>query len=91
MGFFILCLEGAKHFIVIYHYPPQNYHLIPFFVFFLGLHLRQMEVPRLGVELALHLLAYTTVTVMQDPSHLCNQHHSSRQCRILNPLSKAKD
>ena len=27
---------------------------------FLGLHLRHMEVPRLGVELELHLPAYTT-------------------------------
>ena len=27
----------------------------------------------------------------QDPSHVCNLHHSSRQRRILNPLSKARD
>ena len=27
----------------------------------------------------------------QDLSHICNFHHSSRQCRILNPLSKARD
>ena len=26
-----------------------------------------------------------------DPSHVCDLHHSSRQCRILNPLSKARD
>ena len=34
---------------------------------------------------------YTTATAMPDPSHFCNLHHSSWQCRILNPLSKAKD
>ena len=28
---------------------------------------------------------------MQDPSHICNQHHSSQQCQILNPLSKARN
>ena len=27
-----------------------------------------MEVPRLGVKMELHLLAYTTATAMQDPS-----------------------
>ena len=30
-----------------------------FFFFFLGLHLRDMEVPRLGVELQLQLPAYS--------------------------------
>ena len=50
-----------------------------------------MEVPRLGIELELQLLAYATATAMQDPSHICDLHHSSRQCRILNPLSEARD
>ena len=35
--------------------------------FFLGVHLQHMEVPRLGVELELHLLAYTKDTAMPDP------------------------
>ena len=35
------------------------------------------------------LTAYTTATAMQDPSHICDLHHSSRQCRILNPLNKS--
>ena len=38
----------------------------------------------------LQLLAYTTATAMQDLSRVCNLHHSSQQCQILNPLSKAK-
>ena len=50
-----------------------------------------MEVPRLGVELELQPLAYTTATAMPDPSHICDLHHSSCQCRVLNPLSKARD
>ena len=50
-----------------------------------------MEVPRLGVEWELQLPTYTTATAMQDQSRVCNLHHSSRQRRILNPLSKAGD
>ena len=30
-------------------------------------------------------------TAMQDPSHVCNLNHSSRQPQILNPLSEARD
>ena len=39
----------------------------------------------------LWLPAYTRATAMQDPSHVCDLHHSSRQRRILNPLSKGRD
>ena len=42
---------------------------------FLGLHLWHMEVPRLGAEMELQLLAYATATAMPD----------------LNTLSKARD
>ena len=39
-----------------------------FFTFsFLGPHLWHMEVPWLGVELELQLLAYMTATAMPDP------------------------
>ena len=55
------------------------------------MHPQHKEVPRLGVELELQLLAYTTVIAMQDPSLICNLHHSSQQHQILNPLSKARD
>ena len=50
-----------------------------------------MEVPGLGVKLQLQLPIYTTATSTPDMSCVCNLHHSSRQCRILNPLSKARD
>ena len=50
-----------------------------------------MEVPRLGVESELQRLAYTTATATQDPSLICDLPHSSVQCWILNPLSKARD
>ena len=60
-----------------------------FFWFFLGPHPWHMEVPRLGVSLELQLQAYARATATQDPSRFCDLHRSSRQCRILNPLSKA--
>ena len=50
-----------------------------------------MEAPRLGEELKLHLLAYTTAIVTPDQSYVCDLLHSSRQWQILNPLSEARD
>ena len=50
-----------------------------------------MEVPRLGVESDLQLLAYTKAIAMLDPSHICDLHCSLQQHKILNPLGKAKD
>ena len=57
------------------------------FVFFcfLELNLWHTEVPRLGVQLELQVLAYTTATAMQV------LHYNSQQHWILNPLSEAKD
>ena len=60
------------------------------FFFFLGLHLLHMEIPRLGVESELQLLAYTTATATPDQSHVCDLYHSSQQHQILNPLSEAR-
>ena len=45
--------------------------------------------PRLGVKLEVQLLASTTG--MPDPSYVCSLHPNSRQCLILNPLSKVWD
>ena len=50
-----------------------------------------MEVPRLGVQSELQLLAYATATAMWDPSPICNLHYSLQQHQILNPLSEASD
>ena len=58
---------------------------------FSGLHPWHMEVPRLGVESELLLLAYARAKAMPDPSCVCDVHHSSQQCWILNPLSKGRD
>ena len=50
-----------------------------------------MHIPKLGIESDLQALAYTTTTAMQDLSCICSLYHSSKQLRILNPLSKARD
>ena len=49
-----------------------------------GLHLWQMEVLRLGVEVELQLPA--TAIAMWDPSLICDLHHSLQQHWILNPI-----
>ena len=58
---------------------------------FSGLHPRPVEAPGLGVSSELQLLAYTTATAVPDLSCICDLHHSSWQCWILNPLSEARD
>ena len=58
---------------------------------FLGPHPRHMEVPRLGIQLELQLPTYTRAIATPDPSRVCDLHHSSRQHRILNALSEARD
>ena len=62
-----------------------------YFPVFLGPQPRHMEVPWLGIELELQLPVYTTAIATPDPRRVCDLHHSSRQHRILNPLSKARD
>ena len=57
---------------------------------FVGPHLQHMEAPRLGVELELELLAYATATATPD-LHVCDLHHSSRQCQFTKPWSEARD
>ena len=52
-----------------------------------GPHWPHMEVPRLGVQSP----QPTPQPTAWDPSCVCDLHHSSQQCQILNPLSKAGD
>ena len=50
-----------------------------------------MEISRLGVQSELQLPAYPQLRATQDPSHVCDLHHSSWQRRILIPLTEARD
>ena len=52
---------------------------------------RHMEVPRLRIKSDLQLPAYATATATWVLSCIYNLHHSSQPCRILNPLSRARD
>ena len=82
---FALSFNGWKN-------PPKYSFLFLFFFFlicFLGL--QHMEVPRLGVKSELQLPAYATATAMQDPSGVCDLHHSSWQHWILNPQNEVRD
>ena len=62
-----------------------------FFFVFLGPYPWHMEVPKLGLESELQLLAYAKATAMLDPRCVCDPYHRSQQCWTLNPLSKARD
>ena len=89
-SYFQKCHHNSSKALVIQ--VPKSFYFI-YFVFlpFLGLHPRHMEVPRLGVESKLLLPAYTRATATPDPSLICDLHHSSWQCQILNPLSDARN
>ena len=66
---------GGSHFlgymcIWLYGLYLQGFFFFFLFFFFLGPQVRHMGVPRLGAELELQLLTYTTAIAMQDLRHL---------------------
>ena len=83
--------SGAFSFSFLTCFQCLSFFLFFFLFVFLGPHLWYMEVPRLGVQLELQLPVYTTTTATQDPSHVCDLHHSSQQHQVLNPMSEARD
>jgi len=96
--FFILfshCTARGSGYPYMYTLQLQFFSHLSFSFFisftFLGPHLQHTEVPRLGVQSELQLLTYTTVTAMPDPNRICDLHHNSRWCQILNSLSEARD
>ena len=65
----------------------ENYFFLLFCFFcFLWPQLWHMEVPRLGAELKPQLPPYAIATATLAPSSICDLHHSSLQCQILNLL-----
>ena len=74
---------------VVKYIQHNIYHFtILFFFPFLGAHPWHIEVPRLRVEFE---PAYATATATLDPSCIWDLCCSLQQCRILNPLSEARD
>ena len=51
-----------------YHNLIMFFKLLTIFFFFLRMHLRHMEVPRLRVKSEVQLPTYATATAMLDPS-----------------------
>ena len=64
-----------------------------FVFFFLGSRPGHMEVPRLGIQLEIQPLAYTTATATPGLNCVCKPRHSSWQCQIqiLKPLSESRN
>ena len=56
-----------------------------------SMHLQHMEVPSLGIESELLLVAYTTATATRDLSQICGLHHSEWKHQILNSLNEGGD
>ena len=56
-----------------------------YFFVFLGPHVQHMEIPRLGVESELQLVAYATATAALDPSHVYDLHCSVGSLAVLDP------
>ena len=75
--------------IIRHSFIQQIFFFFSFSSSFLGSHLQHMEVPRLGVVSELQLPAFATAIATQGLSLVCDLHHSSQQCWVLNPLSKA--
>ena len=83
---FIWSQRGCSAFFIYF-----SFYYYYYFLLFLGPLPRHMEVPRLVVESELQPPAYARATATQDPSNVCNLHHSSQQRWILNPLNEARD
>ena len=86
-----ITLVIVKYMTTIVQCRGEKYSIEIFFLFFLRPHLWHMKVLSLRTELELQLLAFATATATQDPSNDCDQHHSSQQYWILNPLSRTRD
>ena len=64
---------------------------ILFFVFVFVCFFRVEPVAHGGSRARGQIRDVATTTARPDPSLVCDLHHSSRPCRILNPLSEARD
>ena len=81
-----LFLEIGSCFFVFYF---LKIYLFIYFCF-LGPHLWHTEIPRLGIQLELQLLACTTATPMQDLSQVWDLHHSSQVTLDPQPTARGQ-
>ena len=90
----LCCLRDSQVCVVVFIFNFLGFVFVfGFFFFFLLFRVapQHVEVPRRGFESELQLPAYTTATAAQDPSHVCDLHHSSWQHQVLNPRGEARD
>ena len=73
-----------------FSYTYTHIHSFSFSLLFGAVH-AAYGISQARVELELQLLAYPTAAAIQDPSHIWDLYHSLQQCRILDPLSEARD
>ena len=83
--------HSLSRIILLKHTSSYGFLTCLFVFYFLGPHPWHMEVPRLAVQSELQLPAYTTAIATSDLGCVCDLHHSSWQCQILNPLSEARN
>ena len=91
--FHLLCKKkrNGKVYKVSCLHQPCHSICLTFFLFFLGPCPQHMANPRLWVQLEIQLPAHGTATTIQDPSHICDLHHSTQQSQNPDPLSKVRD
>ena len=76
-------LSNKKNFLYFYYHLKEGNYANSKFFFFLWPHLWHMELPQIGAESELQLLAYTTVIATQGPRHICNLCCSHGNARYL--------
>ena len=84
----VYCCTTAYHRLKGWKWHPFIFYFVIYFAFLIP-NPQYREVPRLGVESELQLLA--TATAKPDLSQVCSQHHTSWQQWILNQLSEARN
>ena len=75
------------------HTHTQNKKALIYFVcLFVFQGNNHMYISRIGVESSQSFSCLLTpVTAIRDWSHICDLHHNSQKCQVLNPLGKARD
>ena len=96
--YFKQCLAYSIHSIMLPVIVLLQTFLVVFFIFYFIFCLFRAALKAYGssrargqIRAVAASLPTAVALAIQDPSWVCDLHHSSRQCQILNPLSDARD